>query len=440
MRIALFTEVYLPYINGVVTHVKVLKDGLEKLGHTVLVVTADPTAKKHFVENGVLHCPATEMKKIYGFGAAWPLSSERIKILKKFNPDVIHIHTEFFIGVSGALLARSLKKPLVWTMHTMYDDYIYYVAPEKFVDIVKGVSHKYFQFIMKKADAITGPSDKVTKYLKERGVTREVHIIPNPVEIDMFDATKISAEARIQLRRDLHIARDKTVACFVGRLGAEKSVDVILNYWKEQIKPEDNLHLLVIGDGPARLGLIALAKELGIDQMVTFTGKIMHDELPPYYSICSMYVTASLSDTNSISMKEGMAAGLPVVHIKDELNKGQVVHGVNGFIYENAQQFAEALRMLRDMNQTDMNELRQRVLAIIHNASDVALATALLDVYAEAAEHKKQALIKKEERRNAEERRLKEQKKARKKQEKSSSKAQKEKVRTKKPRTKKAGK
>lgn len=411
MKIALFTEVYLPYINGVVTHVKVLKDGLEKLGHTVLVVASDPKAKKHYIEDGVLHCPATEMKKIYGFGAAWPLSNERARIIKRFNPDVIHIHTEFFIGVSGALLARSLKKPLVWTMHTMYDEYIYYVAPPKFVELIKSASHKYFKFIMNKADAITGPSDKVKKYLEERGgVSCNVHIIPNPVELDTFDVSHISAEARIQLRRDLGIGRDKTIACFVGRLGTEKSVDVLLNYWKQEIHPEDNLHLLIIGEGPARPELIKMSKELGIADMVTFTGKIMHDELPPYYAICSIYVTASLSDTNSISMKEGMAAGLPVVHIKDVLNKGQVVHGVNGYIYENADQFGYYLRLLRDMNQTELNEMKGRVLSIIRNASDVALASTLLDVYAEAAGHLKQRLKRKEERSQKEHRRVKAQK------------------------------
>ena len=70
MRIALFTETYLPYINGVVTHVKLLREGLEKLGHTVLVVTSDPNTHHHYIEDGVLHCPAVKLKKIYGYGLA----------------------------------------------------------------------------------------------------------------------------------------------------------------------------------------------------------------------------------------------------------------------------------------------------------------------------------------------------------------------------------
>ena len=93
MRIALFVETYLPLINGVVTHVKILKDGLEQLGHTVLVVTADKEARHHYVKDDVLHCPAIEVKRFYGFGVAPPLSHTRLAFIKDFNPDFIHIHT-----------------------------------------------------------------------------------------------------------------------------------------------------------------------------------------------------------------------------------------------------------------------------------------------------------------------------------------------------------
>ena len=68
MRVALFAETYLPFINGVVTHVKSLKDGLERLGHEVLVVTADPNVRHHELKDGVLRCPAHRSKRLYGFG------------------------------------------------------------------------------------------------------------------------------------------------------------------------------------------------------------------------------------------------------------------------------------------------------------------------------------------------------------------------------------
>ena len=90
------------------------------------------------------------------------------------------------------------------------------------------------------------------------------------------------------------------------------------------------MRLMIVGDGPEKEPLEQLAKELKITDTVVFTGKVVHDELPPYIHTCDIYVTASLSDTNSISMLEGMAGGLPVLQLYDELNADQVKDGVNG--------------------------------------------------------------------------------------------------------------
>lgn len=94
MRIALFTETYLPSINGVVTHVKTLKEGLEALGHTVLVVTADSRVNNHVIADDVMYCPAVKLKKIYNYDIAPPISKERLDKIKSFAPDIIHIHNE----------------------------------------------------------------------------------------------------------------------------------------------------------------------------------------------------------------------------------------------------------------------------------------------------------------------------------------------------------
>ena len=81
MKIALFTETYLPHINGVVTHVKSLKDGLEQLGHEVLVVTADADAHRHYIADGVLHCPDHTSDRFYGYGVETGRASCRGRVL-----------------------------------------------------------------------------------------------------------------------------------------------------------------------------------------------------------------------------------------------------------------------------------------------------------------------------------------------------------------------
>lgn len=381
MRIALFTEVYLPYINGVVTHVKILKEGLEKLGHSVLVVTSDPNTRHHYTEDGVLHCPAVRLKKIYNYGLASPFSHTRTKLVEDFRPDVIHIHTEFSMGLSGIHIAHKLKVPLMYTLHTMYDDYVYYVAPKHLARLARDASRRYARHFAREAQALTSPSEKGSVYFREAGITKKVNVIPNAVELDSFRVKNIDPQRIEKLRRQLDLDRHRMTACFVGRLGKEKSVDVLLDYWAREITPEDGLHLLIIGDGPSRPELEEQARELGIAGMVTFTGAVPHEELPPYLALCDVYVTASLSDTNSISMLEGEAAGLPVLQRLDPLNADQVVEGRNGFLFNSPEELGRKLRLVRDMAPEELAALKDRVTRFVKDSGAETLANYTLSVY-----------------------------------------------------------
>lgn len=381
MRIALFTETYLPQINGVVTHVKILKEGLEKLGNQVLVVTADYNTHRHYIKDNVLHCPAKRLRRIYNNGIATPISEKRLKFIKDFNPDVIHIHNEFGIGVSGIMAAKILHKPLVYTLHTMYDEYIYYIAPPRLVNMVTKFSHRYVKLLAKNASALTGPSEKCAVYFKHAGVDKNVNVIPNSVELEQFKHENISEEAKKAFRTKYGISDDMMLACFVGRLGREKSVDVVLDNWAKCITPEDKIHLLVIGDGPCKAELEEQAKKLNINDMITFAGAVQHNELPPYLASCDVYVTASLSDTNSISMLEGMATGLPVLQRLDPLNADQVREGENGFVFDSAESMAEKLREVKNKTPEELDILKRSVMASVKRSGAEDLANYMLNVY-----------------------------------------------------------
>ena len=389
MRIALFTETYLPHINGVVTHVKILRDGLVQLGHEVLVVTADAGAQHHYVEDGILHCPAHTSKKFYNYSLSLPISNSRLRLVREFAPDIIHIHNEFGIGMSGLLCAKILRVPLVYTLHTMYDDYIYYIAPKPFVKAATDVSHHYFKFIAKHSNALTGPSQKCQEYFRLTGLKKDVNVIPNAVEVDQFSPHEVPEEKKQELREKCGIREGSMVACFVGRLGREKSVDVLLEYWKAAVAPEDNIHLVVIGDGPVRPELEQQAQELGIGGMVTFTGKVEHEDLPPYYALCDVYVTASLSDTNSISMLEGMCSGLPVLQRTDPLNADQVRDGKNGFNFNSPEEMIQKLRQIQSMDVEALQGFKESVIASIRENGARELAERTLAVYERVRKKKK---------------------------------------------------
>lgn len=388
MKIALFTETYLPYINGVVTHVKALKDGLETYGHTVMIVTADADTKKHFIKDGVLHCPGTAFEKLYNYGLASPISIKRLSILKDFDPDIIHIHNEFGVGLSGTLIARFLKIPLVYTLHTMYDDYLYYIVPRRVIPALKKVSHYYTKFLAKKANEVTGPSQKVQEFFDLCGAKKSVSVVPNPVELDKFNPQSINKEISMKIRCDNNVLKDDMLVCFCGRLGREKSVDVLLSYWANRVTKDDNIKLMILGDGPCLEELRKQAESLNIADMVFFTGVVEHDSLLDYYGASDLYITTSLSDTNSISMKEAMATGLPVLHIVDPLNHGQIIDGVNGYTFHDDEQMYRLLKDYQRKTDEEKWKLKLSVFNSVKIYGCEALASYLISVY-------KSAIIKK---------------------------------------------
>lgn len=381
MRIALFSETYVPEVNGVVAHVKVLKEGLEQLGHQVLVVTTDAKAHKHYVSKGVLYCPGKKIKKVYGYGAALPMNTKRYKYLKQFNPDVIHIHTEFGIGLFGLLAAKLLKKPVVYTLHTIYDEYLYYLVPKALTKVGKEVFYRYIRYIANNADVIIGPSKKSEAFLKRAGVNKKLEIIANGVDIQKFSPYNVSQIDRDKLRDAYQIPRDCMLACTITRLGKEKSIDVLLQYSKDYIEKNDNFYIIIVGDGPAKKDLEKLAVELGIANRVVFTGKVLNQHIISYYGASDVFITASLTEINSISMLEAMAMGLPVLQRYDEINKDQVVEGVNGYTFTNSASMAAKLNELANMNNSQMLELKHSVRESVVNKGLKDVAENVLKQY-----------------------------------------------------------
>lgn len=388
MRVAIFTETYLPYINGVVTHVKILKEGLENKGHQVLIVTADVNASHHYIQDGILRCPAKEFKSLYGYGVAFPISNTRQNMIAQFAPDIIHIHNEFGVGLTGVRVAKRLNVPLVYTLHTLYDDYIYYISPKHLTGATKRISHKYMGFLGKRADVLTGPSKKCADYFAAIGIDKPVYVIPNSVETEMFNPSTISSIQKAEIREQYNIPADAFLCCFIGRLGKEKAIDVLLEMWKNTITAEDNMHLMIVGDGPYKAEFMELANQLGIGHQVTFTGAIPHEQLPPYFATCDVYLTASLSEMYSISMLEAMASGLPVVQKLDPDNIDQIKSGVNGFTYQDEKEMATILRNIKALDSDKRTALTASVIDSVKERNSDGIAAYMLDLYTKAIEER----------------------------------------------------
>lgn len=384
MRIAIFTETYFPFISGVVTHIETLKQGLEAQGHQVLIVTTSPSVEKHYIQNGVLYCPAIPLKRIYGYGMANPLNLQRLAIIRRFDPDLLHIHTEFSMGIFGLFAARKLKKPVVYTLHTMYDDYMFYVAPERFQNMVKPCAHLYFRQVARHATEIIGPSPKVAEYLRRCGVERHINIVPNTVDLSAFLPQNVSPEQVQSVRDRLGILPQDVALCFVGRLGREKSIDLLIDWFSARFSGNPRYKLFIIGDGPERQALEEQIRQLHMQEQIRMLGRIEHSLLPPYYHACDLYATASLSEMNSISMLEAMASGLYVLQRLDVYNKDQIHPGTNGDFFTTADELAELIRQQGLLSPDQRAARRQTVTDFSQRYGRKEFVQAVCNVYDQA--------------------------------------------------------
>lgn len=386
MKVALLSETYFPHINGVTTHIKTLKDGLTELGHEVLVVTASPEAKKHYIEDGVLYCPAIKLKNLYGFGVSSPYSKTRLKMLADFNPDIIHVHNEFSMGLFGVYAAKKLNKTLVYTLHTSYDDYIYYVMPKVLARVGNKIVDKYLGMYANKSKAIVGPSEKCFEYIKKASHKKKVRILPNSIEMSLFNPEKVNDEEISKLKEKLNIPEDAFIACFVGRVAHEKSIDVTLEYLSNTLQREDNIYFVVIGDGPALEEFKELSKKLNLSDKVRFTGRVEHEDLPKYYMMSKLYLTSSLSEMNSISMLEAMAMGLPVLQRIDEVNKNQIEEGKNGYLFNTEKEMYKYLKYLSSLDEESYKKIKFEVGETVSQKDELEIARKELKVYEKAIE------------------------------------------------------
>ncbi len=361
MRIILMTETWHPYTNGVITHISGLANGLKKMGHEVLIMTADPEIRHQMVDSeGVLHCPAIAVKKVYGYGLSSPFSLERYAFVRKFSPDVIHIHQEFGMGFFGLIASRLMGIPLIYTLHTAYDDYLHYLATPFFLPMVRTISRSCVRWLANSASVVTGPSEKASDYLRSCGVHTPFHYIPNSVENQRFNPSEIHPATRQRIRRQFILDNDRNLALFVGRLGKEKNVSQLLSFWKEAAFTDDAIHLMIVGDGPERAALQNQAVSLGIASQVTFTGKVPYDAITDFYAAADLYLSASTTEMMSISMLEARAMGLPTIQQYDAWNENQVQEGINGFYFHDAPSMGEKVRDFMRMNSHQRLKLREQ--------------------------------------------------------------------------------
>ena len=381
MRIGLFTDTYPPYINGVSTSVLMLKQGLEKLGHEVYVVTVNSENFHYKKEDNVLMIPGVPIGVLdFRMTSLYPLRAQ--KIIKGWNLDVIHTHTEFGIGSFARLIAKQYNIPLVHTYHPMYEEYIYYITKGYF----DGASKKLVEYLTlflcdKTVEELIVPTKKTYDLFKEKyKVKRDVHIIPSGIDVTRFYKENIDIKELSNLKKELSIKKDDFIILYLGRIAKEKSIDFLINNLKGIIKKIPKARMIIVGDGPDVNDLAMLAHKNKLDNHVTFTGKVPWTEVPKYYHLANVFVTASKTETQGLTVIEAMAAQKPVVAIKDESFELVMTDKQDGLFFETDKEYQELIvKLYKDKDFSNMIAKQARITANAYTPT--VYAKRVLEVY-----------------------------------------------------------
>ena len=351
MRIGLFTDTYPPYINGVSTSVQMLENALRKKGHKVFIVTVNPEdmTYQYDEQRNIIRIPGIPTG-IYDYRLTSPYSIKAVNKIKEWDLDIIHSHTEYGIGLFARVLGKQFDIPVVHTYHTMYEDYVHYITKGHFDEAGKKFIQYYTKFCCDKTiEELIVPTKKTYDLFKEKyKYDRNVHIIPTGIEIDRFYKEKIKIDKLNSLKTKLSLTKNDIVLLFVGRIAAEKSIDFLINNHQQILKKNNNVKLLIVGDGPDLEKYEKLVKKQNIENNVIFTGKVPWNDIPLYYNLSDIFVTASHTETQGLTVVEAMAASIPVVALDDESFRNTVIDGLTGYLFKNKKEYIN--RMIELVN------------------------------------------------------------------------------------------
>lgn len=325
MRVLLMTDSYHPTIDGMVFVVDSVRKSLEKLGHDVFIIAPDP-GEKDRVE-GVIYFPSVEFSTYKGyFVPIYP--SNKIEIIRDLRPDVIHSHGLTLMGLKGLIAAHTLKIPYVVTMGTMVTDVMKYYMPVKLpTEMMEKLSWVYLRQLLNHSDAVVSFTSPILEELAEQGVTpRDTAVVTAGVDTDIFHPIP-EPEG---LRESMGLVGKRAIMC-VGRLSFEKHVEEVVRSLK--LLPDD-IDLIIDGDGPAREYIEQVIHEEGLESRTHLIGFVTREELPMYYSMLQVVVTASRFETQGLSLMEAMACRVPLVAPDVRAFKEILTDNENGYLYD----------------------------------------------------------------------------------------------------------
>jgi len=327
LRIGIFSDTFAPQVNGVAVSLQLIVQGLREAGHDVTVFAPRFSGFEE-KEAKIYDFPPLKNLHKASMYVAVSGSSRAARSKDRNQFDVLHAHSPLSLGLLAYLTASVDNLPLIYTHHTPIEDYGRYVRVTGEAHLMRHIKRWLSAASTNIGDQVIVPSDRLKGLLLAQKVMRNIQVIPNGVELERFRRSKIKASGLYHDRLGLH--PDSPLLLYVGRLEPEKNLTFLLDSFEIVSKIYGNVHLVFAGDGSARKDLEARAASMSNGKRIHFFGTVNRVDLPDLLHEASMFLSASVNEAHPTSLIEAIAAGLPVIAVKDESLEGMVVDGGNG--------------------------------------------------------------------------------------------------------------
>lgn len=355
MNILIVTNTFTPHVGGVARSVVAFTEEYRQRGHNVMIIAPEFDGQPEH-EDTVFRVPALQRFNASDFSVALPVHPNLSKSVDAFQPDVVHSQHPFLLGHTAVRLARHRDLPLVFTHHTLYEQYTHYVPGDSpaLKRYVVELSTRYANL----ADQVFAPSESVRRLIQDRGVKSPVDVVPTGVDLDAFKRGDGVAS-----RRTLGIPADAFVIGHLGRLAPEKNLAFLTQALLDYLRQDDRAQVLIIGVGPGTVGIREAFEQAGLSDRLVMLGVLSQPELASTLHAMDVFAFASTSETQGMVVTEAMAAGLPVVALDASGVREVVVDRHNGRLLARADvtKFSAALAWVARLDDCDRDTLELAV-------------------------------------------------------------------------------
>lgn len=342
----MMTNTYLPHVGGVARSVATFAEEFRKKGHDVLVVApefAQPEGAPPTEEKNVVRLPALQQFNGSDFSVRLPIAGFFNDAVDAFQADIIHSHHPFLLGDTAVRIAASKHVPVIFTHHTLYEDYTHYVPGDSpaLKQFAIELSTRYANL----CDGVIAPSESIAELIKSRGVEVPIKVIPTGIDVQGFSSGDGKA-----FRAANKIQPNAFVVGHLGRLAAEKNLTFLCRAVCRFLKKEPAAVFLIVGTGPMEKEVRAIFHAKGLAKRLFMPGKKTGQELFDAYAAMDVFAFSSFSETQGMVIAEAMAAGLPVVALNASGVREVVENEKNGFLLDaktGEEEFAACLEKIK---------------------------------------------------------------------------------------------